>query len=276
MKHRIKLSALALCVVLVGCGGGGGGGNGGGGGGGTPTPATQLRLYKSGDTMTYAVTGTYQDTNGAYPVKGSATLTLGNATFNGQSVISETTVLSLTVQDHSLNITGIAYFTQDPVTHDVYELAYTDSKGVTHTDVAPTLLTPGTINATTSLNDTFNYTDGTWKIRTSSVVGAETVQTPAGSFNCWKVNQSEKDSDGTSISGTDWTDPNVGGDVREIGEGTQTNPYSYLSLTEVLSAYNTRSWRNVGFLPPPCGILNGHIMRELMKQIKAHRTSTIP
>ena len=66
---------------------------------------------------------------------------MGDATFNGQSVLAATTAVSFNASGHSINAHEIDYISQDSVTYDVYELAVIDMNGVMHTLVAPVLKT---------------------------------------------------------------------------------------------------------------------------------------
>lgn len=111
------------------------------------------------------------------------------------------------------------FFTQDPATRNVTEYGQQEGNEIS-TLTAPRTALPGQWSAGYAVDDQVSYTNGQTERRTTTIVGSEVVQVPAGQFTAWRVLRSVTDAN-SSTNGTYWYAPQIGNYVK--GEETSTD-----------------------------------------------------
>lgn len=188
MKMCTKVSLFfLLSSILAGCGGGGTSSNT------DPAPlATQTRALQVGDQWVYAITGQGQNAAGQ-PITGTGiwTYTISSKPFNGGTALARTSSVRITTSDGQTNSTdSTIYFSQDAISHDIFELGDDLGLGTNpiHIAVTPVKIVFGSWAKGRPLQPIINFDGGTVESGgTLNVLGSEPVVTKIGSYNAWKV-----------------------------------------------------------------------------------------
>jgi len=193
------LILVSVPVALFGCGGGGSDGS---------SAAGKTRMLQPGDSWTYDVSG-HSLNNQTSSYSGTMTISITQETLNGESVLAATDISNITFSGSSTSssFSAVQYYQQDPSTGDL--MAYGRKEGnnplVTVTDRPLPVIWPGSWEAGKTVSLNVHYSDGSADSGTYTVVGQETVTTPAGTFSAWKLDVSSG-----PVSGTSWFVPQLG------------------------------------------------------------------
>lgn len=193
-----SLTTIFLTTLLVGCGGGGGSG------GGTTSPSTKiitinngtLRSYLPADSISYKATynGSYDDGSGKVNEQGTLSRTFSSTSFSIAGAPSLLAVADEFTSGASV-ATSFTYIAQDALGN---LSIYADSDGYFHNGTTGALYTQSPLGVGISwMNkyDSINPNVLSFGIRinpnhvqeTFSVVSKETVVTPLGSFEAFKL-----------------------------------------------------------------------------------------
>ncbi|HLK59972.1 MAG TPA: hypothetical protein VKU00_25655 [Chthonomonadaceae bacterium] len=240
-KHGSLLATLGLFLGLAaGCGGGGGGGSAGG----TVFPlATRLATLQPGNTWTYSVTGNGTVNGQAVTVSGTITISVAQATLNGQAVLAQTIA-----ENFSLNNGGTfaqnttTYYIQDPNTGDVKEVGDLPSGGNTaRTLNSPLLVVPGSWSTASSYDNLGTFNTGDTIHRTFTIEGTQVVTTPSGTFTAWKVAVSQTANTGGTVAESNvtwWFAPEMGWLIQTSGTASSADGSTTLTITGSLTSTN--------------------------------------
>lgn len=185
----------SLQVILFGCGSGGGDG--------TPT-ASKTRALQTGDSWIYEYEIGFQ-------FAGIITRNVTRETLNGESVLAITDAMNLNFNGSNTSGVAISYMQQDTATGDI--MAYGNKNGddpvVTITDRPLPVAWPGIWEAGKTVAMNYHLSDGTTEQVSYTIIGQESVTTPAGTFLAWKCT-----STGSPNSMSLWFVPELGNYVR--------------------------------------------------------------
>jgi len=226
--------ALPLAVgLLAGCGGGGGS---------SPTPPANGRANKVGDSWEYSVDidfgffGQYQ---------GTLSEDLSSDTYKGNPTTKFTRTFNLNLQQgpavlsSAQQISSNGKLVAETVNGDFVDV-------VSNTFVPPPAFVKGAQSS-----GVLTLANGQTFTETYKVVGASSVVTAAGKFNCWLIDEEVDHSDGITDTSEFWIAPEIGNYVRLVN--TTINPdgtgYRYIaSMTSNVTAAIARSSGGVPFI----------------------------
>lgn len=219
-----RLALLVGCAVAVSsCGGGGG----------SPTvvqPVSTFRANQPGDSWNYVVSINFGQF-GSYT--GTLSQSISNDTFNGSPSIKQTQVFDLALKTGPSSVTSYSEYSPTGV------LLAETINAVLLTVATDTFNVSGTLSSTTNDSGVITFTSGLTIDDTYRVIGTGATSTPAGSFNCWIVDQSAVRSDGVSDEFETWVAPETGNfvklrDTTNNGNGTG---YTYTAtLTSMVTS----------------------------------------
>jgi len=243
MKRIVPLVSCA--VLLASCGGGGSGAS--------VQPATTFRSNQVGDSWNYSVSINFGQF-GAY--RGTLNEGLTADTYNGLASIRDTQTFNLALNTGPSTITSYSEISPQGVL--LADMVNAVLYGVT----SDTFSIGGSIDSTTSTSGVITLSDGVTITETFKVIGAEVVNTAAGSYACWIVSQKVVNSNGTSDSFVIWMAPQIGNYVRITD--TTVNPdgtgYTYTaSLTSMVNVAGATA-RKTGAALPGLLHLPGHLL----------------
>lgn len=200
-----KMGALFMLVFLqlglLGCGSG-------------AAPVTsKTRALQAGDSWTF-------DEQSIISGASTENISITRQTLNGESVIASTNTMTYRGSDVS---TDIEYMQQDPITGDImlYGIKTGNNPVITVTDRPLPIIWPGNWEAGKTITLNIHFSDGSYNTDSYTVIGQETVTTPAGSFSAWKCVFS-----GSFYSRTVWFSPQLGNYVKEEYYSRGTNGIS--------------------------------------------------
>lgn len=203
------LMLVTMHVTLFGCGSGGGDG----------APVTnKTRALQAGDSWTYDSSSQPQLNSQNIPFSYTTTITITQETLNGESVLTATSLMNSSLNGSNTTFTAVDYYQQDPSTGDI--LAYGHKTGnnplITVTDRPLPVAWPGSWEAGKTITQTIHSSDSSTDQGSLTVIGQETITTPAGTFSTWKCTINTG-----SESVTVWFSPQLGNYVKfELTSGT--------------------------------------------------------
>jgi hypothetical protein len=226
----------------------------GGGGGSIPDPASTYRQNQPGDQWNYSVSINF-GIFGSYG--GTLTEVLSPDTYNGQPTTMDTRTFNLQLQ------TGPGTITDYTETNAQGQLVAEDINGALEGVTSDTFNPPSQLALDQSASGVIAFSGGLTFTETYRVSGAEYINTPAGQFDCWVIQQTNMHSDGTSDSSTSYVAPEIGNAVKIVE--TTVNPdgsgYTYTAtltstVAPVSANYPLRSIRlpsapTLGSVPLP-------------------------
>lgn len=207
--NAFKIAVRLLLLVFIqfhlfGCGSDSGNG--------APV-GTKTRALQAGDSWTYDVSG--QTQSGSY--SGTTLLSVGQDTLAGVSVLAGTSTVNAVWNGSNISSTSVTYMQQDATTGDLLQYGIKDSNTnnvvVTVTDRPLPIMWPGTWEAGKTITATAHYSNGNTESISYTIIGQESVATPAGAITAWKLTLSASSNAGTS-TGTSWFSPEIGNYVR--------------------------------------------------------------
>jgi len=234
MRNWIALPlAAGLLGTLAGCGGGGGS---------SSTLSTHSRANKAGDSWDYSVDidfGIY----GQY--KGTLSEGLTSDTYEGNPTTRFTRTFNLVLQQ------GPAVITSEEQIGSNGKLVAETVNGQFVDVVSNTFVPPPAFVKGAQSSGTLTLANGQTFNETYKVVGAASIVTAAGKFNCWLIDEEVDHSDGTTDTSEFWIAPEIGNYVRLVN--TTINPdgsgYRYVaSMTSNVTAAVARSSGGVPFI----------------------------
>jgi hypothetical protein len=146
--------------------------------------------------------------------------------------------------------TQVAYSEFDPTGKLLAETVNGSLEAVT----SNTFDVPSTLTPTTSVTGTITFADGSTFQETYKVVGYQTVSTPAGTFDCWEVNQTDENSNGNMDTYKLWVAPQTGNYVilDDKTVGPNDNDYTYnVTLTGLTTPSAAQAVPHIGAWIPP-------------------------
>lgn len=188
------LMLVTVHVTLFGCGSGGGDG----------APVTsKTRALQAGNSWTYDSNGQTQLNNQNIPVSSTSTITIAQDTLNGESVLAATSLMN-TLDGSNTTFTVVQYYQQDPATGDIMLYGHKQANAplITVADRPLPVVWPGSWETGKTITPNIHYSDGSTDTTSYTVIGQETVTTPAGTFSTWKC--------AFSNGGTVWFSPQLG------------------------------------------------------------------
>lgn len=205
------------------------------------TLATNLRQANEGDSYGASVIGVFESAGGVKsPVQGTATVDIRQTNYEESVVHAITSLLSLTIDGKPQNTTTIRYYRHNPVTGDLLVLANAFTERRIVPIRTPSIDTPGIFREGLSLSQVRVYADGENDLVTLTVIGAETVQTPLGNFQCWKCEETSNNSVSLLTANT-WYAPQLGSiPIVEHDTITFKDTGDVLTLETVMNATNIR------------------------------------
>ncbi|CCW35912.1 Protein of unknown function (DUF3108) [Chthonomonas calidirosea] len=220
-----------------------GGSNSGGSGSGGVTPATHLRSPRSGDTYNYTLSGKLWGvgTNVSYSFTDSLVAGYSQTNYSGVNVLIANYAYNLNLSNGQSIAVNLQFIDSSDASGNVINLAEIQN-GALATYNLPIIDLPATWSNTLSLDQQTTTSSGVSEVFIFSVVGAENVSTPIGTFACWKVNSSENTSTSTNTNGTLWYAPEMGAAPIKMSAtvtlvGSDGNTYT-MTLNGVLSSTN--------------------------------------
>jgi hypothetical protein len=250
MIRTLSFIAAAVAVAgLAGCGGGGGNDDGG-----AAAPlATTTRTLQTGDSWQYTVNGSLDTAAGNHILlkTGGMTRSVGAPTGSATAAtISQTTQLNFPGVSE---ITGSNLITYSQDATGIFQRADTmeadgnqeNADGSGSQIIIPALWSDSTgISSDDSYSVNFLNDDGTTTTKTTNqehfaltVVGQDTLKTPAGKFACWRCTiAAHYVNNGLTITGTAWWAPQLGTFVRQ--DTTETNALGTKHLDYTLISYH--------------------------------------
>jgi hypothetical protein len=224
-----RVSAPFFVLLLVACGGGGGGGGDGGVSGTSsaviPANGTTLKTISPGDLITYnvTVTDTSYDWDGTVLSRGTADTTMDLSYYTSNLVLTDGTPLMLERGAFGDGTVADGYFVQ---LSDGTLVDYIDENGYYYYDIdnanygVPRLISPLTPYTTWSVNY-YRVSGGSPErvgVRTVSVGGLETIDTPLGRIEAYRVTVTESEEDAGPVPSvgpevwteTNWVNPEIG------------------------------------------------------------------
>lgn len=225
MENRICVIGYLIFVLSLGaCGGSGGGGDTSGG---VPPPAqtaptnsaSTLRKMQVGDTWTYTTTG---------DVTGDMVVTISKTIVNRKGVtcfVEEMSGTLLHAQTAvSIMVREQGYTWQSP-TGSRYDCGQLEGGVPVFIESVDGLAleTQSPLRVGQLISGVVTYTSGAWVDSTAQIQSFDTVATPAGVFDSFKIRTTSSYGDGDISSSTEWIAPNIGlvkGDVEIDGESS--------------------------------------------------------
>lgn len=208
MRILKVLLVLIGTAFLIGCGGGGG--EPVYSGGGTP-PATHLRSPLPGDTYNYTLSGKLQGigTNVSYSFTGTLMLGFSQANYNGAGVLLRNIAYTLNLSNgQTLAFNGQEIDSSDS-SGDVIAWARVQNSTVDPLN-PPIIAAPAVWSNALSIDQQTTTSSGISEVDSFTVVGAESVSTPLGTFVCWKINYISNASSSSDVNETIWYAPEMG------------------------------------------------------------------
>lgn len=211
MENRVLVIGYVVLVLSLGaCGGSGGGGD-------APavvTPAqtaptntdSTLRKMKIGDSWTYAMTGDFT---------GDMVVAITKTIVNPKGVtcfVEETSGTLLHSQTgESLLLREQSYTGQSP-TGSRYDCGQFENGAPEFIESVDGLAleTESHLRIGQLISGVVTYTSGTWVDSTAQVQSFDTVATPAGRYDSFKIRNTSSYSDGDVSVATEWIAPNIG------------------------------------------------------------------
>ncbi|SCY27994.1 hypothetical protein [Thiohalorhabdus denitrificans] len=210
---------LVLAIVLTGCGGGGDGGGSSSSSSfileeGIEVSDSTLRTYQNGETWDYLLEGTHEDGSTKENLSGSYKISYFTKTKTApdtQTVDTESISGKLTISEGSTINSNIQNYVYQDSNGDMYYYGDQEDGWIKS---GPVLNTPGTIYTGYAKSHSFTYENGARHESTVNVVGTAKVETPAGSYETYKIEGSSTitDTDGSykKSNSTSWFSPKLG------------------------------------------------------------------
>ncbi|HLI47759.1 MAG TPA: hypothetical protein VKV18_03580 [Chthonomonas sp.] len=240
MRTLHVLMMLIGTTLLVGCGGGGGGPVYSGGG---TTPATHLRSPLPGDTYNYTLSGKLQaiGTNVSYSFTGNLVIGFSQTNYNGASVLLRNSALTLNLSNGQTLAVNEQEIESSDSSGDLVGLANIQN-GTVDPLSPPVITAPAAWSNALSIDQQTTTSFGISYVDSFTVVGAENVSTPIGTFACWKVNFTSNSSSSSNTNETIWYAPEMGdAPIKESGTTTivasDGNTYT-ATINSILSSTN--------------------------------------
>lgn len=202
MKFEMRLPVLILMLLaLFGCGGGGED---------TAPAARNMRALQTGDSWTLEL----KINNESVP-DGTFTVSISMDTVNGEPVLAATNNIA------GNSASSVQYLQQDAITGDLSIYGEKSGSGpvITVTDRPLPVQWPGSWEAGKTISTTTHYSDGRSTATSYTIIGQETITTPAGTFSTWKCTFA-------GLQGYMWFSPQLGQMVKNE-ETTETGTYSH-------------------------------------------------
>ncbi|MSM39936.1 MAG: hypothetical protein GJT30_09995 [Geobacter sp.] len=227
--HKLIVKGLilfSLSALLFACGGGGDT---------AVVGVSTTRMLQAGDSWVFDFSGQGHTVSETYTYTGTATMNLTQETLNTETVLAMTDTETATFSSGSATtITAITYLQQDQSSGDIrlYGMLYPNSTLKTVTDQPLPVIWPGSWEAGKTNTAIIHYSDGTTDATTYSytIMGAESVATPAGTFATWKYVITS-----SGVTRTYWFSPQLGFYVKiDITDGTDSNSYTLRSTNVLL------------------------------------------
>lgn len=226
--HKLKLVIkwvilFSLSALLFACGGGGDT---------AVVGVSTTRMLQAGDSWSYDFIGQGHNTSQTYTYTGTATMNITQETLNTETVLAMTDTETATFSSGSgTTITTTMYLQQDQSSGNIslYGLLYQNSTLKTVTDQPLPVIWPGSWEAGKTNTAVIHYSDGTTDATSYSytIMGPESVTTPAGTFAAWKYVITSG-----AVTRTFWFSPQLGFYVKiYITDGTDSNSYTLRSTT---------------------------------------------
>jgi hypothetical protein len=218
----LVLILVSLQVGLFGCGSGSE----------TAAPTvSKMRTLQVGDSWTYDISGQ----NSSVGYTGTWTMSITQGSIAGVSVLAETSTINFVTNGSNTSSSLVGYMQQDPITGNVHPYAIKDSSTndqvVTVTDRPLPIVWPGSWEAGKTITSTIHYSNGTSETASYTIIGQESVATPAGVITAWKLTISNSSNAGTA-SGIIWFSTELGNYVRmDMTNSTGTASYTLRSTT---------------------------------------------
>ncbi len=190
--------------------------------------AAQTHLYRSGDRWEYKILATLSMAKGAEnkEVRGSSVMQIEKAQGDARAqwVLSHRIHLSYS---RKMDLTDQTFLSQKKSDGSLFKLGEADSTGKAKTAAQPGGYLPGKWTPGLHYVTEINFNDGIHEQTDWEIVGTEIVETPAGRFMTWKVEEkTERTGDtanfmaGGTTKATSWYAPQLGNFVK--AEMTQT------------------------------------------------------
>ena len=234
MKRPLLFLSLLL-LPFYGCGGGGGN-----------VAAinfpltTQTRTVATGDTATYAVSGTVRDnvTQQVANITGTMTYTVGSSPFNNGVGNTITVAMNLTSSNNAtISRNQTSFFAQDN-TRTMRKVGDNGgSNGALRVANAPYIILPGSWSVGQSYTNLVQFDNNDSSTETFNVIGTENVATPMGTFSAWKALETVNNNGGVQVNETSWYAPALATFVRSDISLVAPEGYT-LTMTAVLSSTN--------------------------------------
>jgi len=223
-KRVVKWVILfSLSALLFACGGGGDT---------ALVGVSTMRTLQAGDSWTYDFSGQGHNVSQSYTYSGTSTVSLTQETINSETVFALTATETGTFSSgSSYTDTTITYLQQDQNSGDIkmYGITYPNSTLKTVTDQPLPVIWPGSWEAGKTNTAIIHYSDGTTDATSYSytIMGPESVTTPAGTFATWKYVITSG-----AVTRTYWFSPQLGYYVKiDITDGTDSNSYTLRSTS---------------------------------------------
>ena len=208
---------FSLPVIFFGCGSGSVD---------TTSAVNNTRALQVGDSWSYDFSGQGHSSSQNYTYSGTSTIITTQELINTETVLAATSTESVTFSSGSSSTdSGVTYMQQDSNSGDIrlYGMKYPNSVVKTVTDRPLPVIWPGTWESGKTNTTNIHYSDGTTDSTSYSytIMGQESVTTPAGTFATWKY---------VIVSGTVnetfWFSPQLGNYVKiAMTNGTDSNTY---------------------------------------------------
>jgi len=222
LKRVVKWVILcSLHAILLACGSGSEN---------TASAVNKTRALQAGDSWSYGFNGQGHTPTQNYTYSGTDTVSITQEVMNTEIVLAATTTENVNFSNGT-NSTDLAviYVQQDSNSGDIRLYGRKDPNSIvkTVTDVPLPVIWPGSWDAGKTITANVHYSDGSTDSTSYSysIMGQESVTTPAGTFATWKY---------VIVSGivneTFWFSPQLGHYVKiEITNGTDLNSYTLRS-----------------------------------------------
>lgn len=208
---------FSLPLILFGCGSGSGD---------TASAVNKTRALQVGDSWSYDFSGKGHSTNQNYTYSGTSTIITTQELINTETVLAATSTESVNFSTGSSSTySAVTYVQQDSTTGDIRLYGRKDPNSVakTVTDRPLPVIWPGTWETGKTITASIHYSDGSADSTsyTYTIMGQESVTTPAGTFATWKYVIVA----GT-VTETFWFSPQLGFYVKiAMTNGTDSNTY---------------------------------------------------
>lgn len=222
--HKLIVKGMilfSLSALLFACGGGGDT---------AVVGVSTTRTLQAGDSWSYDFSGQGHNVSETYTYSGTTTLNLTQEILNADTVLAMTNTETGTFSTGSgYTNTAITYLQQDQSDGDIriYGKMSQYNTLVTVTDQPLPVIWPGRWEAGKTNTAIIHYSDGTTNATTYSytIMGPESVTTPAGTFATWKYVIAT-----SGVTQTCWFSPQLGCYVKiDITDGTDSNSYTLRS-----------------------------------------------